>query len=561
MLINCNPSDRRGPRKWSGAFVGSLVVWAAGLAPLSAAGQPASRIESLVKAGAVEDMRSGNFRAYQASVQEFYAPVGYAPAWVQKGGVSPQGAAMIQQFENAWKKGLDPEDYDASRWAARVQSIQRSGGDVGQFDVQLTVSAMRYISDLHVGRVNPQHVGFHLSTAQKKYDLAQFLRDRILPAPDVSAVLDAIEPPFGAYRRTEDSLIRYVDLARRDDGGKLPVPNRPVEPGQPYSGLGQLVARLTLVGDLPSDVGPPSSDQAYGGAVVDGVKSFQRRHGLDADGRLGPTTVRELNVPLSDRVHQLQLALERWRWLPSTFDAPPIIVNLPDFRLRALNADNTIAMDMRVIIGNAMNTQSPIFTGDMTYVVFRPYWVVPPGIMRRSIIPSIQKDRNYIANNRYEVVTASGTVVTSGPISDDVLAQLRAGKLMVRQKPGPKNALGLVKLMFPNQHSVYLHSTPTAALFAKSRRDFSSGCIRVEEPAKLTTWVLRNNDGWTLERVQQAMDSGRDDVTVRLAQKVPVFILYGTAIAYADGEVHFYDDLYGHDARLSKALAATRSAT
>jgi L,D-transpeptidase YcbB len=559
MPLSSSLSDRRGWRAW--ALVGSLLVGASGLVPSSAVGQPAARIESLVKTGVVEGMQSTNFRAYQASVQEFYAPASYSTAWVQQGGVSPQGAAMIQLFENAWKKGLEPGDYDASRWAPRIQSLQRPGGDVGQFDVQLTVSAMRYISDLHVGRVNPQHVGFELLTAQKKYDLAQFLRNRILPAADVPAALDAIEPPFGGYRRTEEALIRYVELARRDDGHKLPVPARAVDPGQPYPGLGQLVERLKLVGDLPPDFGQTASDQVYGGAVVEGVKQFQRRHGLDADGRLGPTTVRELNVPLSDRVHELQLALERWRWLPSSFDAPPIIVNLPDFRLRALNADNTVALDMRVVVGKAMNTQTPIFTRDMTFVVFRPYWVVPPGIMRRSIIPSIQKNRDYIANNRYQVITGSGTVVTSGTISDDVLAQLRAGKLMVRQKPGPKNALGLVKLMFPNEYSVYLHSTPSTELFAKSRRDFSSGCIRVEEPAKLAAWVLRNNQGWTVERAQQAMDSGPDDVTVRLAQKVPVFIIYGTAIAYANGEVHFYDDLYGHDKRLSQALAAARSAT
>jgi murein L,D-transpeptidase YcbB/YkuD len=561
MLLDRISCNRQGWRGWVAAFAGSMLVCASALLPTSTAAQASARIESLVKAGAVDGMRSPSFRAYQASIQEFYAPTAYAAAWVQQGAVSAQGAAMIQLFENAWKKGLDPEDYDASRWPARRESLQKSNGDAGQFDVQLTVSAMRYISDLHVGRVNPRHVGFHLDTAQKKYDLAQFLRERILPATDVSTVLNAIEPPFGAYRRSEAALIQYVELAQRDDGQKLPAPNRPVEPGQTYAGLNQLVARLKLVGDLPPDFAQAGPDQSYGGAVVEGVKRFQRRHGLDADGRLGPTTVRELNVPLADRVHQLQLALERWRWLPTTFDSPPVVVNLPDFRLRALNPDFSVALDMRVIIGKAMNTQSPIFTRDMTFVVFRPYWVVPPGIMRRSIIPSIQKDRNYIANNRYEVITAGGAVVTSGPISDDVLAQLRAGKLMVRQKPGPKNALGLVKMMFPNEFSVYLHSTPSTELFAKSRRDFSSGCIRVEEPAKLAAWVLRNNDGWTQERAQQAMDSGRDDVTVRLAQKVPVFIIYGTAIAYADGEVHFYDDLYGHDKRLTAALAAARSAT
>jgi murein L,D-transpeptidase YcbB/YkuD len=191
----------------------------------------------------------------------------------------------------------------------------------------------------------------------------------------------------------------------------------------------------------------------------------------------------------------------------------------------------------------------------MTYVVFRPYWVVPPGIMRRSIIPAVQKDRNYIASNRFEVTTPGGKVVTSGTISDEVLAQMRAGKLMVRQKPGPKNALGLVKLMFPNEHHVYLHSTPATELFSRSRRDFSAGCIRVEKPDELTAWVLRNNSGWTLDRVRQAMQSGPDDVTVRLAQRIPVFIVYGTALAYPDGEVHFYPDIYGHDSKLAEALS------
>jgi murein L,D-transpeptidase YcbB/YkuD len=175
--------------------------------------------------------------------------------------------------------------------------------------------------------------------------------------------------------------------------------------------------------------------------------------------------------------------------------------------------------------------------------------------MRRQIIPAILKDRNYIADNRYEVVTPDGRVVTSGVVTDDVLAQLRAGKLMVRQKPGPKNALGLVKLMFPNEYYVYLHSTPSTELFARTQRAFSSGCIRVEQPAELTAWALRNNPDWTLERVRQAMESGRDNVTVRLAQPIAVFIVYGTALAHLDGEVHFYDDIYGHDPKLTAALA------
>jgi len=241
--------------------------------------------------------------------------------------------------------------------------------------------------------------------------------------------------------------------------------------------------------------------------------------------------------------------------LPTEFSAPPIVVNIPDFRLRALDENNRIALEMRVVVGKAMPTQTPVFSRDMTFIVLRPYWNVPPGIFRRSVLPAIQRDRSEVARKNYEITTLDGKVVTAGDVSDDVLAQLRAGKLAVRQKPGPNNALGLIKLMFPNEYSVYLHSTPQTELFSRSRRDFSAGCIRVEEPAKLGAWVLRNNPGWSVERVQGEMQNGRDNQSVTLARSVPVFIVYGTAIAYENGEVHFYDDLYGHDASLSHALA------
>jgi len=371
----------------------------------------------------------------------------------------------------------------------------------------------------------------------------------------LQAVVDGVEPPFAAYRRTEEALAHYAALARNDDGEKLPEVTKPIAPDQTYAGVPRLARFLRLVGDLPADATLTGDAQTYGGALVDAVKRFQRRHGLDEDGRLGPGTIKQLNVPLQERVRQLQLTLERWRWLPAEFSAPPIIVNIPDFRLRALDENNKVVLDMRVVVGKSMRTQTPVFSRDMIYVVLRPYWNVPPSILRSEIVPAIQRDRGYIARKNYEVTTHGGKVVTSGEISDDVLAQLRAGKLAVRQKPGPANALGLVKLIFPNEHNVYLHSTPSQDLFSRSRRDFSHGCIRVEKPAELAAWALRNNSGWTLERVKQGMQSGKDDVTVNLVKRVPVFIVYGTALAYENGDVHFSEDIYGHDAKLAAALA------
>jgi murein L,D-transpeptidase YcbB/YkuD len=536
-------------------YAWGIAVLVVSLSSLGAGQQ--SEIQSLVASGNLEGMRWPNFTDYRPSLLKFYEPTGYAPAWSQNSQPVPQALSLIEFFKAARKKGLNPEDYDASRWDERIRALQGSPNTsaVARFDVALTVCAMRYISDLHIGRINPQHFEFGLSVEQKKYDLAHFLRDRILATPNPEAALDGVEPPFAGYRRTEQALARYIELASSDDGEKLPDVMKPIDPGQPYAGVPRLTRLLKLVGDLPADAAPPADSQIYAGALVDAVKSFQRRHGLDADGRLGPATIKQLNVSLRDRVLQLQLTLERWRWLPAEFSAPPIIVNIPDFRLRALDENNKVVMDMRVVVGKAMRTETPVFSRNMTYVVLRPYWNVPPSILRSEIIPNIQRDRNYISRKNYEVATHDGKVVTSGVISDDVLAQLRAGKLMVRQKPGPNNALGLVKLIFPNEHNVYLHSTPSQSLFARSRRDFSHGCIRVEKPAELAAWTLRNNPGWTLEKVQQGMQSGKDNVTVNLAKPVPVFIVYGTAVTYETGEVHFSDDIYGHDASLAKALA------
>jgi murein L,D-transpeptidase YcbB/YkuD len=514
-------------------------------------------IQNLVTSGNLEGMRWPNFSDYRNWLQKFYEPAGFAPAWVQGSQPVPQALALIDAFRLAGEKGLDPEDYDASRWEKRIRALQgsSSGAAVAHFDVALTVCTMRYVSDLRIGRINPQHFKFGLRVEQKKYDLAEFVRDRIQTMSNLQAVLAEVEPPFAGYRQTEQALAHYIELARADDGQKLPTVTKPIDPGQPYSGVPDLANRLRLVGDLPADAKLPTDTQTYGGPLVQALKRFQRRHGLDADGRLGSTTIKQLNVPLQDRVLQLQLTLERWRWLPAEFSAPPIIVNIPDFRLRALDENNQVVMDMRVVVGKAMRTQTPVFTRDMTYVVLRPYWNVPPSILRGEIVPAIQRDRSYIARKNYEVTTQDGNVVTEGGISDEVLAQLRAGKLAVRQKPGPSNALGLIKLIFPNEHNVYLHSTPSQSFFSRSRRDFSHGCIRVEKPAELAAWALRNNPDWTLERVQQGMMSGKDDVTVNLVRRVPVFIVYGTALAYENGEVHFSDDIYGHDAKLATALA------
>jgi murein L,D-transpeptidase YcbB/YkuD len=465
------------------------------------------------------------------------------------------GADDHRAFEAGRQPGLNAEDYDGSRWDNRLARLQAQvPGMDAIFDAAVTVCVMRYISDQHIGRINPERFKFGLDVEAKKYDLPTLLRERLVNG-DVKSVLAQVGPPFNGYKRALAALQRYQQLAKQDDGEKLSVPGKPIVPGTSYDGVSRLTRLLRLLGDLPPDALLPENSGVYQGPLVDAVKHFQGRHGLPPNGRLDETTLRHLNPPLNQRVDQLRLTLERWHWLPDRFTEPPIVVNIPEFRLRAFDSAMNEALTMNVIAGKALHHKTPVFEKDMRYVIFRPYWNVPPSIQRSESVPAIQKDRDYIVKKGFEVTTPDGQLVTSGAVSDEVLAQLRSGKLEVRQKPGSTNALGLVKLMFPNEYNVYLHSTPSPPLFSQNRRDFSHGCIRVEKPAELAAWVLRDKPEWTLERVKAAMTSGKDHQQVNLTKPIPVLILYGTAVVDPDGTVRFFEDIYGYDDELKQALA------
>ena len=523
-----------------------------GAAPLSA------RLQEIAASGKLSELRWPNFSDYRTDFLQLYQASNFSPLWLSANGQpTPQALTVIQALQSSRQKGLIRDNYDAARWQDRVTALQAKPDPttLANFDAALTVCTMRYISDLHIGRVNPKHFKFGIDIQNKKYNLPQFIGQDVIHAANVQAMLNNAEPPYAGYKRTEIALQRYLQLAAKGDGPLLPEASKTVAPGDVYAGVSQLKQRLELLGDLPQAASINADSQIYTGALVDGVKLFQDRHGMTADGKLGKETIRQLNVPLSFRVQQLDDAMERWRWLPPSFPQPPVVVNVPEFVLRVFTADHKVALRMNVVVGKAVRHQTPVFAKDMQYIVFRPYWNVPTSILRSEIVPAIVKNRNYIANKNFEVVTYSGTVVTSGPINDDVLAQLRAAKLMVRQKPGPDNALGLVKFMFPNEHSVYLHSTPAQSLFSQSRRDFSHGCIRVQKPAELAATLLRNQPPWTQEKVQAAMQSGPNNQQVNLKVPIPVLILYITAVVEEDGSVHFFNDIYGHDKSLEALLA------
>jgi murein L,D-transpeptidase YcbB/YkuD len=384
-------------------------------------------------------------------------------------------------------------------------------------------------------------------------DLPEFL-SQISQSDDIVPLLDKAEPQEDGYARTSQALRTYLTLAQQDPAEKLAVPEKPVAAGGTYGGMALLVAKLRLGGDLPKNTTLPEGSVKYEGDVVDAVKRFQLRHALAVSGSLGPETIRQLNVPIADRVRQLQFALERWRWLPHELATPLIAVNVPAFRLYGFDEPHHIGLKMNVVVGKAMRSETPAFIGKMTYLVFRPDWGVPPTILRREILPPLQKDPAYLSKNGYDLIDTTGKVLNAGQVTPEEIQLLRAGKLSVRQRPGPKNALGSVKFMFPNTYLVYLHDTPKTELFSRSRRDFSYGCIRVQDPAELAAWLLQSKPEWTAERIQAAMN-GEKSVQVNLSSPIPVLILYATARVDEDGLVDFYDDVYGHDAALAKVLA------
>jgi L,D-transpeptidase YcbB len=469
---------------------------------------------------------------------------------------TPQSLQMIAQFADAPNKGLVPEDYDAPRWPARIQKLEVSPSDtdLANFDADMTVCSMRFIRALHVGRVNPKTLGRKIDISSRKYDLGEFVYDKLIHASNTADLVQSVEPTFPGYLRTLDALRRYREFAKIDPGTPLSIPAKPMPPGGTYADLPRLTQLLRLVGDLPASVPIDANSTKYEGPVVDAVKSYQVRHGEIADGEIKPKLIKEMDVPLAQRVRQIELALERWRWMEHSFSQPPVLVNLPEFKLRAMDDDYQVPLFKTVIIGKAYGHKSPVFEKEIKYVVFRPYWEVTPTIQRAEIVPHVVKDRNYIAKKDFEVITPDGKVVTDGPISDAVLAQLKSGKLHVRQKPGPTNSLGLVKLIFPNDDNVYLHGTEAPQLFSEEERDLSHGCIRVEKPADLAAWALRHNPGWNLERVNAAMNGTDNNVTVVLEKPIPVLILYGTVIVDEKNNTFFFDDVYGYDKELDAAL-------
>jgi murein L,D-transpeptidase YcbB/YkuD len=354
------------------------------------------------------------------------------------------------------------------------------------------------------------------------------------------------------------ALAQYRTLAAAHRNDPPLTLSQTIHPGDSYAGLPALTRRLAALGCVDVERPPAVETLVYDGPIVEAVMRCQERHGLRADGVIGPATRSALQVPLDWRVRQIEFALERLRWLPDLDRQRLIALNIPMFRFWAWDSilpNGEPALGMRAIVGRALDTQTPVFVEQLRYVVFRPYWNVPRSILRAEILPAVARDPAWLDRHNMEIVGGAADDAVVLPNTAANRGRLASGSVRLRQQPGPGNALGVVKFVFPNDADVYMHGTPAQELFDRSRRDFSHGCVRVEDPVGLAEWVLKDEAGWTRERILAAM-SGPTTERVTLTEPIQVVLFYTTAaVLPEDGSVHFAADIYGHDRRLDRALS------
>ena len=495
----------------------------------------------------------------RAWIDQVYSRSNRGPVWFTADGRRPDVSVALHALRAAGERGLAPEDYDIGALEREIDALEAGDRDpdaVSRADAAMTVTMLQFLSDLRFGRVRPQQIEPHFRAPAKDAAFVAELRDAVARGR-LAAMIDAVEPAFPLYVRLKRLLATYQVLAAQP-GIMLPPlvsPRNKVVVGDAYAGVPALRAQLVRLADLAPDSAIPAEDR-YTEALAEAVRRFQTRHGLEADGVLGKDTLAALNVPLTERLTQIALSLERLRWLPQLSPGPLIAINIPSFRLWAF-ADASGAqraiLSMPVVVGRAVRTETPVFIGEMRLVEFSPYWNVPPSILRSELMPLLARDPSYLDRENMEVVSTvnHGQALAAG--AEARIAALRAGEARLRQRPGPRNALGGVKFVLPNTMDIYLHATPARELFERTRRDFSHGCIRVREPEALAQFVLQGKPEWTPAQIEAAMTSGVNR-TVQLAAPVPVVVFYTTVIADGEGRALFLRDIYGHDSKLRDAL-------
>jgi murein L,D-transpeptidase YcbB/YkuD len=495
----------------------------------------------------------------------FYVKQNYKPAWSDNNGLLPQAEVLINIIRDADREGLKPNDYHFSQLETALRGIRQdkvvsypnyqsddnspNPRDLANIDLLLTDAFILYGSHLLHGRINPKTVDAAWLIEDQEQDLIEVLRTA-LSSNKVEEALKNLMPRHPSYTSLTQALIKYREIA--DKGGWPTLSDGPkMEKGEHSERVTVLRKRLAITGDLNEEL--TNDSELFDDSLEQALRNFQRRHGLRTDGIVGQYTLAALNVPVEKRIGQIELNMERLRWLPQNLGSRYILVNVANFELYVAENNQTL-MSMRVIVGKPY-WNTPVFTAEMTYLVLNPHWNIPQTIFAEEKLPKIKKDPEYFSKDRIRVLKGwSPKAQEIDPTTIDWSKVTEQNfNYRLRQEPGTGNPLGQIKFMFPNPYHVYLHDTPQKGLFSRTDRNLSHGCIRIEKPLDLAEYVLHLSPAWTPRKIRTAINKGATK-SVGLPEPIPVYLVYFTAWVEEDSSIEFRNDIYGRDEALYQAL-------
>lgn len=469
-----------------------------------------------------------NLKEFEKDVISFYRERGFAFAWFEKGLLIEQAGNLSNKILNLEEDGVYKKLFYQGKLDSLMHGISvtsKSGKPDVMLEILLTAEYFVYAKLAWGGMSNEVSKSSKWYLPRKAVNYKTYL-DSLLKSPVNGDLLK--EPVYRQYELLRGFLEKYTKLDSQV-GWKPLISKKLPKLGDSSLFVKQIKSRLLLLSDFDGDTSLQRFDAGLSAALI----TFQQRHGLIADGKLSQETLAAMNIPLRSRIRQIIVNMERSRWLPVQLAGDYVAVNIPEFKLHVYNGEELL-WSCNAVVGKTTHPTT-LFYGEIKYVVFSPYWNIPPGILRNEIIPGMNKSSSYLARHNMEVTGYSG------------------GLPVVRQKPGPSNALGLVKFLFPNSYNIYLHDTPSKSLFNETSRAFSHGCIRIEEPAKLAAFLLEYAEDWNADKIAKAMHAGKERY-VTLNKKVPVFITYFTTFIDRDNRLNFRKDIYNLDERLASMI-------
>jgi len=476
------------------------------------------------------------YSGFEQQYQDFYKQRNYEYAWFDTSGIGEQAVNFVNLLNSTIADLNDSSLYNKKMMSLYNKFLTDSTAHEDksplQTELYLTGQFFKYVAKVYNGSdVDAEELGWFIP--RKKVDFTAMLDSTIA---NKGREEDRILPLNNQYKKLQAALTQYYSIKSKMLWDSIPVPAKGYKKGDSAVAIVQIKRRLQLLGDMPQG----DTTGKFNDSLKTALKSFQTRMGLSSTGTINKATMQELNYPIEARIKQLLINLERDRWMPGETDSSYIMVNIPEYKLHVYEGGKQ-QFEMNVIVGKE-GTGTVIFTGKLKYIVFSPYWNVPQSIVKKEIVPGMDRDPNYLAEHHMEITGQEN------------------GLPVVRQLPGDDNSLGHVKFLFPNSYDIYLHDTPQRDLFTATNRSFSHGCIRVQYPDTLAQYLLRDKPEWTQEKIDSCMHL-QDEKWVTLDKPVRVFIGYFTAWVDNDGKLNFRKDIYGHDAKMAEKLFSNNQAT